>query len=80
MANTKNWTYKKHIWIWSSKPSCCISESFTEVIILTDEEYKALNDKKKKLYRRLKETDKYLVKLKFTNVKPIKRQEYFNTR
>jgi len=70
MANTKNWTYKGHNWICSSKPSCCVSESFTRVTLLTDAEYAKKDKDCKKHYRRLKESDKRLVKMKFKNVKP----------
>ena len=74
MANIKNWTFRGHNWIFVSRPpgkmGFFITETFTKVILFTDEEYKNMPEKSgfhvgKDKVRRLKETDRELVELKF---------------
>lgn len=67
MANTRNMTYRGHNWICASRPKHCFTttESLTRVTLLTDDEYKELDEDVKWKYRRLKETDRELVEFKF---------------
>jgi len=50
--------YKGHTWIKRGKrPGIIVSDSFTNVVLLTGEEYKRKTSERKKEFRRLRKSD-----------------------